>query len=158
MDFWLEAVPHLILRLPMKAARPGRVPMPLGGAGDRLTKLYAEKGRPSMDVAYINVHTAPQAVTDGVAEAADKSLPVYADLYDFAKEAGGYGAAIAPVGIQYNKDVFSEPPTWEDLFQPEYAGKIAFPTWPSTGSDALLGIVGRMLGGDEHDTLSLIHI
>ena len=142
--------------IPPLEAQGAEVQLLLGGAGDRLAKLYAEKSSPSMDVAYINVHTAPQAVTDGVAEAADKSLPVYADLYDFAKEAGGYGAAIAPVGIQYNKDVFSEPPTWEDLFQPEYAGKIAFPTWPSTGSDALLGIVGRMLGGDEHDTDAII--
>lgn len=128
----------------------------LGGAGDRLAKLYAEKSNPSMDVAYINIHTAQQAVTDGVIEVADESLPVYDDLYDFAKTQGGYGAAIAPVGIQYNKDVFEEPPTWEDLFQPEYAGKIAFPVWPSTGSDTLLGVVGRMLGGDEHDTDAII--
>lgn len=142
--------------IPPLEAQGAEVQLLLGGAGDRLAKIYAEKGSPSMDVAYINVHTAAQAITDGVAEPAEESLPVYDDLYDFAKEAGGYGAAIAPVGIQYNKDVFSEPPTWEDLFSGEYAGKVAFPTWPSTGSDALLGIVGRMLGGDEHDTDAIV--
>lgn len=142
--------------IPPLEAKGAEVQLLLGGAGDRLARIYAEKGNPSMDVAYINVNNAPQAIADGVAEPADESLPVYEELYDFAKSAGGYGAAIAPVGIQYNKDVFPEPPTWEDLFQPEYAGKVAFPTWPSTGSDALLGVVGRMLGGDEHDTDAII--
>lgn len=142
--------------IPPLEAQGAEVQLLLGGAGDRLSKIYAEKGNPSMDVAYINVHTAEQAIIDGVAEPAEETLPVYDDLYDFAKGAGGYGAAIAPVGIQYNKDVFPEPPTWEDLFSGEYAGKIAFPTWPSTGSDALLGIVGRMLGGDEHDTDAIV--
>ena len=142
--------------IPPLEAQGAEVQLLLGGAGDRLAKLYAEQGNPSMDVAYINVHTAPQAITDGVAEPADESLPVYQDLYDFAKEAGGYGAAIAPVGIQYNKDVFPTPPTWEQLFQADYAGKVAFPTWPSTGADAMLGVVGRLLGGDEHDTDAII--
>ena len=142
--------------IPPLEAMGAEVQLLLGGAGDRLAKIYAEKGNPSMDVAYINVNNAPQAIADGVAEAADQSLPVYNQLYDFAKQAGGYGAAIAPIGIQYNKDVFPEPPTWEEVISSEYAGKVAFPTWPSTGSDALLGIVGRMLGGDEHDTDAII--
>ena len=142
--------------IPPLEAQGAEVQLLLGGAGDRLAKLYAEKGNPSMDVAYINLNTAPQAISDGVAEPADESLPMYDDLYDFAKEVGGYGAAVAPVGIQYNTDVFSEPPTWEELFQPEYAGKVAFPVWPSTGSDTMLGVVGRMLGGDEHDTDAII--
>ena len=143
--------------IPPLEAMGAEVQLMLGGAGDRLAKIYAEKGNPTMDVAYLNVHTAPQAIADGVAEPADQSLPVYDELYDFAKEAGGYGAAVAPVGIQYNKDVFPEPPTWEQVISSEYAGKVAFPTWPSTGGDALLGIVGRMLGGDEHDTEAIFN-
>ncbi len=123
----------------------------LGGAGDRTAKLYAEMGNPTMDVAYINIHTAAQGAIDGVVEAPDPSLPVYDDLYDFALNEGGYGAAVGPIGIQYSTDAFPEPPTWEDLWAPEYKGKIAFPVWPGTGGDALLGIVGRMEGGDEHD-------
>ncbi len=142
--------------IPAVESTGASVELMLGGAGDRLAKLYAEKGNPTMDVAYINVHTAAQGFTDGVVEAPDDTLPVFADLYDFAKNPGGYGVAVAPVGIQYNTEVFKEPPTWEDLFKPEYKGKIAFPVFPGTGGDAMLGIVGRMLGKDEHATDEII--
>ncbi len=142
--------------IPVLEEKGARIELLLGGAGDRVAKLYAEKSNPSMDIAYINIHTAAQGVVDGIVEKADSSLPVYKDLYDYAKESGGYGAAVSPVGIQYNKDAFPTPPTWEDLFRPEFKGKIAFPTFPSTGGDALLGVIGRMLGGDEHDTDKVI--
>lgn len=142
--------------IPAIESTGGRVELMLGGAGDRLAKLYAEKGNPTMDVAYINVHTAAQGFSDGVVEAPDPGLPAFADLYDFAKNPGGYGVAVAPVGIQYNTDIFLEPPTWEDLFKPEYKGKIALPVFPGTGGDAMLGIVGRMLGKDEHATGEIV--
>ncbi len=137
--------------IPPLEARGARVELLLGGAGDRLAKIYAEKDNPTMDIAYINIHTAAQAVQDGVVESASDEIPVYADLYDFAKP-NGYGMSITGVGILYNKSTFSSPPEWADLWKPEYKGKIAFPTFPSTGADAMMAVAGRLEGGDEHDT------
>ncbi|MCC6146253.1 MAG: extracellular solute-binding protein [Anaerolineaceae bacterium] len=137
--------------IPPLEARGARIELLLGGAGDRLAKIYAEKDNPTMDIAYINIHTAAQAVQDGVVEPASDEIPAYADLYDFAKS-NGYGMSITGVGILYSKSAFSSPPEWADLWKPEYKGKIAFPTFPSTGADAMMAVAGRLEGGDEHDT------
>lgn len=136
--------------IPPLEARGAHIELLLGGAGDRLAKIYAEKDNPTMDIAYINIHTAEQAVKDGIVEPANEEVPAYADLYNFAKSSC-YGMSITGVGILYNKSHFSSPPEWADLWRPEFKGKIAFPTFPSTGADAMMAVAGRLEGKDEHD-------
>ena len=137
--------------IPSLEARGAQVELLLGGAGDRLAKLYAEKDNPTMDVAYLNIHTSRQAVRDGVAEPASNEVPAYADLYPIAREGDIYGVSFLGLGIQYNTDAFAGPPEWADLWQPEHKGKIAFPTFPSTGGDGLIAVAARLEGKDERD-------
>jgi putative spermidine/putrescine transport system substrate-binding protein len=103
-----------------------------------------------MDVAYLNIYEAPQAMKDGVTEPPGPDVPAYNDLYPLAQK-GGYGMSFMGLGIAYNVDAFDSPPQWADLWKPEYQGKIAFPTYPGSESDGILAIAGRMAGKDEHD-------
>jgi|ETN02SMinimDraft_2_1059926.scaffolds.fasta_scaffold21669_2 putative spermidine/putrescine transport system substrate-binding protein len=137
--------------IPVLEARGAKVELLLGGGGDRLAKIYAEAGDPTMDVAYLNIHTGRLAMQDGVVEAASDEIPAYSQLYPVAREAGVYGMSVFGVGILYNTDLFDGPPEWADLWLPEHNGRIAFPTFPSTGGDTLIAVAARLEGGDEHD-------
>ena len=138
--------------IPPLEARGATVELLLGGAGDRLAKLYAEHPNPTMDVLYLNIHTGRLAVLDGVAEAASDEIPAYADLYPIAKDSEVYGVSLLALGIQYNTEAFDGPPEWADLWNEAHKGKIAFPTFPSTGGDGMIAIAARLEGGTEHDT------
>ena len=138
--------------IPPLEARGASVELLLGGAGDRLAKLYAEAPSPTMDVLYLNIHTGRLAVLDGVAEAASDEIPAYADLYPIARDNEVYGVSLLALGIQYNRDAFDGPPEWADLWNDAHKGRIAFPTFPSTGGDGLIAIAARLEGGTEHDT------
>ena len=146
---------EVILRdvvIPPLEARGAKVELLLGGAGDRLAKLYAEAPNATMDVLYLNIHTGRIAVLDGVAEPASDEIPAYADLYPIARDSEVYGVSLIALGIQYNPNAFDGPPEWADLWDPAHKGMVAFPTFPSTGGDGLIAIAARLEGGTEHDT------
>lgn len=128
----------------------GKVELLLGGTGDRTAKIYAEKGNPTMDVAYLNMYEAAQGVTDDVLEAPSNAVPAYDDLYEPAKQ-GGYGMSFGGIGIVYNPDFFDTPPDWADLWKPEYNGKIATATFPGADSEALLAAAGYLAGANEEN-------
>jgi putative spermidine/putrescine transport system substrate-binding protein len=137
--------------IPPLEARGAKVELLLGGTGDRMAKIYAEKGNPTMDIAYLNIYEAPQAVRDGVAEAGTDEVPAAKELYPLARKDTCYGMSFMGLGIAYNKDAFPTPPEWADLWKPEYKGKIAFPVYPGSEGDGFLSIAGRLAGKDEHD-------
>jgi putative spermidine/putrescine transport system substrate-binding protein len=135
--------------IPPLEARGASVSLLLGGTGDRFAQIYAEKGNPTMDVAYLNIAESQQAIKDGVVEAPSADVPAYNDLYPIAKT-GCYGMSMMGLGIAYNTDAFKTPPQWADLWQPQYKGKIAFPTYPGSEGDGFLAIAARLMGKDEH--------
>ncbi|HEY8528540.1 MAG TPA: extracellular solute-binding protein [Paenibacillaceae bacterium] len=123
----------------------------LGGTGDRFAKLYAEKGNPSMDVAFLNLFEAKQAIDDGVAEPVDETLPNFPQLYPAAQK-NGYGMTFMALGIVYNKELVSEPITkWADLWRDEFKGKVAFPNYPGFEGDAFIALAGLAFGKTERD-------
>lgn len=127
------------------------VELVLGGTGDRLAKLYAEKGNPTMDVAFLNLYEAKQAIDDGVAEPVDPSIPNFSQLYPAAQE-NGYGMTFMGLGIVYNKELVEEPITeWADLWRDELKGKVAFPTYPGFEGDSFIAIAGKAFGNTEQD-------
>jgi putative spermidine/putrescine transport system substrate-binding protein len=132
-------------------AKGATVELVLGGTGDRLAKLYAEKGNPTMDVAFLNLYESKQAIDDGVAEPVDSSLFNFSQLYP-AAQANGYGMTFMGLGIVYNKDLVTEPiKEWTDLWKPEFKGKVAFPTYPGFEGDAFVAITGKAFGKTEQD-------
>lgn len=99
----------------------------LGGTGDRRARAYAERGRPSFDVLYLNIYESRQAVADGVTQAPTERVPNFEHLYPLARK-GGYGVAFNPCTIIYDKTAASTPITsWKDMWNPEWKGRIAWP-------------------------------
>jgi putative spermidine/putrescine transport system substrate-binding protein len=74
----------------------------LGGTPERRARAYAERGRPSFDVIYLNIFESRQAVKDGVPQAPTAAVAQYDNLYDIAR-LGGYGVAFNPCTIVYDK-------------------------------------------------------
>jgi Ca2+-binding RTX toxin-like protein len=125
----------------------------LGGTPDRRARAYAERGRPSFDVLYLNIFESRQAVKDGVTQAPTAAVPQYANLYDIAR-VGGYGVAFNPVTVVYDKEVITRPMTsWADFWRPDVKGRIAWPSYPGAQGTAALLMTAKVFGGSENDSL-----
>lgn len=123
----------------------------LGGTPERRARAYAERGRPSFDVVYLNIFESRQAVRDGVTQAPTPAVARFADLHDIAK-VGGYGVALNPCTIVYDKRKASKPvQSWKDLWNPEWKGRVAWPTYPGTQGAAALVMAAKIFGGSETD-------
>ena len=123
----------------------------LGSTPERRARAYVERGRPSFDVIYLNIFESRQAVKDGVTQAATPAVSQYSHLVDIAK-LGGYGVAINPITIIYDKRRASKPVTsWKDLWNPEWRGRIAWPAFPAAQGAAGLLMSAKVWGGDERN-------
>lgn len=121
----------------------------LGGTTERRARAYAERGRPSFDLLYLNIFESRQAVKDGVTQAPTAAVDQFANLHDVAK-LGGYGVAINPCTIVYDKRKASKPITsWKDIWNPEWKGRIAWPSYPGAQGTAGLLMAAKMFGGGE---------
>lgn len=97
----------------------------LGGTGERRARAYAERGRPSFDVLYLNIYESRQAVADGVTQAPSPSVPNFENLYPLARK-GGYGVAFNPCTVVYD-GTQGTINSWKDMWNPEWKGRIAWP-------------------------------
>jgi len=67
---------------PLEEKTGAKVEFLLGGSGDRMSKMYAERENPTMDVTFQNIYEAPQALKDGIVVAPDAALvPNAADIW-----------------------------------------------------------------------------
>lgn len=121
----------------------------LGGTVERRARAYAERGRPSFDVLYLNIFESRQAVKDGVTQAPKADVAGFDNLYDLAK-LGGYGVAFNAVTPVYDKSMVSSPiESWSDLWRDELRGKLAWPSYPGAQGTAALVMAAKINGGDE---------
>ncbi|MBS1168490.1 MAG: 2-aminoethylphosphonate transporter substrate-binding protein [Proteobacteria bacterium] len=135
---------------PLEKETGAKVEFVLGGSGDRMARIYAEKANPTMDVAFVNIYEAPQALKDGMVEAPDPNAPYFKDVWDGMNN-GCYAMSLVGLGIAYNKKLVSKPPEWADMWKPEFKGKIALSSYPGSEGDGVLGVAARLAGKDEHD-------
>jgi putative spermidine/putrescine transport system substrate-binding protein len=126
-----------------------------GDSTTTLAKLQAQKGKPGIDVAFLDDGPMYQAIELGFCgKLAD--APVYKDLYDVArfKSGNAVAAGLIATGIAYNTRLFKAkgwaPPTsWKDLADPKYKGLLVMPSIKNTyGLHALL-IEAEINGGSE---------
>lgn len=120
----------------------------LGGTVDRRARAYAERGRPSFDVIYLNIFESRQAVRDGVTQAPSPDLDGFDDLYDLAK-IGGYGVAFNAITPCYDQTMVPPITSWMDFWREDLLGATAWPTYPGAQGTAALLMAARMHGGDE---------
>ncbi|WP_439548249.1 extracellular solute-binding protein [Falsiroseomonas sp.] len=123
----------------------------LGGTPERRARAYAERGRPSFDLLYLNIFESRQAVKDGVTlpATASDNIPNFANLYDIAK-LGGYGVAFNPVTIVYDRRKVAAPMTsWRDFWRDDLKGKVIWPTYPGAQGTSALLMAAKVWGGSE---------
>jgi putative spermidine/putrescine transport system substrate-binding protein len=78
-------------------------------------------------------------------------VPQFSQLVDLAKH-GGYGVAINPITIIYDRRKAKKPVTsWKDLWNPEWKGRIAWPAYPDAEGAAGLLMSAKVWGGSEHN-------
>jgi putative spermidine/putrescine transport system substrate-binding protein len=123
----------------------------LGGTPERRARAYAERGRPSFDIVYLNVFESRQAVKDGVTQPPSPAVPQYAHLLEIARH-GGYGVAINPITIIYDRRKAHTPVnSWKDLWNVEWRGRIAWPAFPAAEGAAALLMTAKVWHGDENN-------
>lgn len=123
----------------------------LGSSTQNLAKLRATKGNPELNVAYMDLAIATQAVNEGLLAKLDTGkLTNYANVYNSAKQKDSrfvgmmYGAS----AIAYNPKLVKEAPTsWADLWKPEYKGKLAIGDISGTTGIHLVIAAARLRGG-----------
>lgn len=123
------------------------------GNSDRLNKIMAQKDNPEIDVALMTKSFADIGNKEGLFEKIDTGVVKSLDnLYDFAKDADGYGPCYSLVryGIMYDTDAVTEAPkSYADLFDDKYAGMVSLPDMTSTAGPYMLVAMAESLGGGD---------
>jgi putative spermidine/putrescine transport system substrate-binding protein len=128
-----------------------------GNPADHLAKLVASRGREApFDVVYFDDDVQAKAVDAGVLERLDPALvPNLRFVYDEAKGKAGFGPGILfySVGIAYNVDKLKqakvEIQSWNDLWDPRLAGRVAVPDLSTIMGRNFLMAATHLAGGDE---------
>jgi putative spermidine/putrescine transport system substrate-binding protein len=136
---------------PMEAQYGVRINYVLGGTVERRARAYAERGRPSFDVIYLNIFESRQAVRDGVTQAPTAEVPNFANLYPSAR-LGGYGVAYNPVTVVYDRRKVAAPMTsWRDFWREDLRGQVIWPSYPGAQGTAGLLMAAKVWGGSENN-------
>lgn len=121
------------------------------GNSDRLNKIMAQKNNPEIDVALMTDIFAALGNDKGLFEKIDPKVVTNTNnLYDFAKNADGYGPSYSVVryGIIYDADTVKTPPkSYKDLFSGKYNGQLSLPDMASTAGPYLLQTLAEKSGG-----------
>ncbi|MDD2406743.1 MAG: ABC transporter substrate-binding protein [Sphaerochaetaceae bacterium] len=120
------------------------------GNADRLNKVIAQQKNPEIDVVMMSESFSAIGNDMGVFEKIDTNIVTNLNnLYDFAKNADGYGPAYSLVryGILYDKDRVPAPASYLDLFNGTYDGMLSLPDMTSTAGPYLLVAIAEALGG-----------
>jgi putative spermidine/putrescine transport system substrate-binding protein len=151
---WEQAARSIIVPAYDKTTKGGVVISPVL-AVDTLARLAAAKNSPPYDVILIDEPAEIVARAQDLLEPLPAALvPNLAKLPPSLVGKDGYGAmaALQVFGIAYNpRTVKTVPTSWEDLWRPEYKGRVLI-----NGPDTTIGVIwmvalAKMHGGDEHN-------
>jgi putative spermidine/putrescine transport system substrate-binding protein len=136
-----------------KASGGGNVSFtPLLGV-DQIGKIQASRNAPPFDVVLFDEGPLVPAIESGVLEKfpAEKSK-AFADIPQPFRHPDGYAPVITVqlIGIAYNPKKIKTPPTsWEDLWKPEYKGRVGITGLGSSLGAAFMVEIAKMNGGSE---------
>ncbi|CAO3380876.1 ABC transporter substrate-binding protein [Azospirillum argentinense] len=120
---------------------------------DMIAKVSAAKANPPIDVMLMD--PGPRLSVIGQDLAAP--FPVadsknYQDLLPVAQLPEGPGIFFQAVGITYNPEKVKTPPiSWDDLWKPEYKGRVGITNMNSTLGTAFMVELAKTRGGSESD-------
>jgi putative spermidine/putrescine transport system substrate-binding protein len=121
-------------------------------ATEQIAKLTAAKGNtPPFDVAIMDEGPALDAIAAGLLVKYDAAKsPSYAEVLPQFQGAYGPTVTMQAIGIAYNPKTVKIPPTgWEDLWKPEFKGRVGITSLASTLGLSFLLDINRLAGGDE---------
>ena len=120
---------------------------------ENLAKLRAQKGNPQIDVSIFDPPGAIPAANEGLLEKLDpERIPNLKDQYPFDIQKHGLFATqwLSNQVLAYNTNFIKEPPkSWEDLWKPEYKGKVILPDISTSHGFFFISIISKMQTGGE---------
>lgn len=123
------------------------------GAATATQLKAAPDGSSPYDLVYMDPVPVAQCAAAGKLQKLDTSkITPFADLIPLAVSPAGYSIAhlIGVTGISYNTDKVKTPPTsWQDLWKPEYAGKVVISDVSGTAGYQFLLEAAKLNGGSE---------
>lgn len=128
-------------------------PVTQSSSGEGLVKLQAERDNPSVDVWFATNTIASEAAQDQAlfVKIPQDKMTNRDQLIQGSISEDWVGVYYYPMGIVYNADAVDVPPTtWEDLWKPEYKGKIIAPAM-SIYAGSLLTIANTINGGNSEN-------
>ncbi|MCC7275991.1 MAG: ABC transporter substrate-binding protein [Alphaproteobacteria bacterium] len=136
---------------PFEKATGAKVVFVFGSSPENIGRLRATKGRPEIDVAYMDRQIVIQAKAEGLLdELSTANVKNIKDLYPIAIDEDRRWVAFMFSGtaIAYNPQKVKTPPTsWADLWAPEYKGKIAISDVSYSAGMHFLIAASRLNGG-----------
>jgi spermidine/putrescine-binding protein len=128
----------------------------LGSSVQTAAKLRAAGEQSGIDVSYMDLQIVNQAKAEGLLESIDyDQLSHVGDVYDSAKDSEGQNwvaLMYSGTAIAYNPNEISEPPTsWQDIWDPQYQGRLAVPDISGTSGQQFLIAASRLNGGSLED-------
>lgn len=120
---------------------------------DQIGKIQASRNNPPFDVVLFDEGPLIPAIEADILEkfpvAQSKS---YADIPEAFRHPAGYAPVITVqlIGIAYNpKRIKTAPTSWEDLWKPEYKGRVGITGMGSSLGTAFMVEIAKMHGGSE---------
>lgn len=155
---WGEAIASCVTE-PFEAKTGISVVLEPSASTVTLSKLQVQAADPVTDVAWMDGGVSELARDSGVVAAIDPGMaPGLVDVVDQAKyktDAGGIyavGNGYFAIGLVYNSEEITTPPTsWEDLWNPDYAGRVILPSAAHSTGVPLLATFNELAGGTLDD-------
>jgi putative spermidine/putrescine transport system substrate-binding protein len=118
------------------------------------TNLLSEGDNPTVDLMYLDDARVIEGAELDILEELDTSkISHWDNLFEQAKFEGNHGVAwvFGSYGLVYNKEEIEEPTSWQDLWNPEYQGKVAVNDLVSNGGVQAFVEAAKSRGGDERN-------
>ncbi len=111
--------------------------------------MIAQRARPQWDIAQLNQNTSSQqGALSTVIEPKEDRIPNLKRIHPSFRYPYLAGMIHTPYGLAVNTKRIKKPVTsWFDMWDPEFAGKVAFPDWVWTGEEVFHAI-NILAGGD----------
>lgn len=136
---------------PFQRATNARVNFVLGNSVQNAARLRATRGRPDVDVAYMDLQVVVQAKAEGLLDQIDATkITNLPDIYPSAVDPDRrwIGFMYSATAIAYNPRELRNPPQgWADLWSPALRGKIAIGDISATSGQHFLIAAARLNGG-----------
>jgi spermidine/putrescine-binding protein len=136
---------------PFQRATNTRVNFVLGNSVQNAARLRATRGRPDVDVAYMDLQVMVQAKAEGLLDQIDTTkITNLPDIYPSAidPDRRWIGFMYSATAIAYNPQELRNPPqAWADLWSPALRGKLAIGDISATSGQHFLIAAARLNGG-----------